>query len=197
LLSAALREIGFDVTDLAARVLWNVPEGAILPRTHMLLRVDVAGEAYIADVGFGGLTLTTPLRLTVDIEQATSHEPFRLVAAGDGFLLQASLQGAWRALYQFDLQPQFAVDFEMSSWYLCHHPESIFLSILMAARPFPGGRYGLLNHRLTTHFAGGESKQRVLASAGELRAVLEGEFGVRVPDSSDWDGVFTRLIAGS
>ena len=36
LLSHVLNGLGFKVTGLAARVLWNAPEGAITPRGHML-----------------------------------------------------------------------------------------------------------------------------------------------------------------
>src|SRR5205085_12496143 len=32
-----LKALGFEVTGLAARVLWNEPHGAITPRSHMLL----------------------------------------------------------------------------------------------------------------------------------------------------------------
>jgi len=74
LLRAVLLALGFQVTLLAARVLWNLPSGTIAPRSHMVLGVNIDGEPYIADVGFGGLTLTTPLALTPDIEQPTSHE---------------------------------------------------------------------------------------------------------------------------
>jgi len=63
LLKSALNALGYRVTGLAARVLWNVPEGAITPRTHMLLRVDMGERPFIVDVGFGGLTLTGVLRL--------------------------------------------------------------------------------------------------------------------------------------
>ncbi len=51
LLAAALRELGFQVTGLAARVLWDAAEDAIRPRTHMVLKIDLDGEPYIADVG--------------------------------------------------------------------------------------------------------------------------------------------------
>src|SRR5262249_4533777 len=54
LLSHVLQTLGFDVTGLGARVLWNAPEGMVRPRSHMVLRVKVGGEFYIADVGFGG-----------------------------------------------------------------------------------------------------------------------------------------------
>src|SRR4051812_12177646 len=90
----ALKALGFSVLGLAARVLWNVPEGVITPRSHMLLRVDVGDEPYIADVGFGGQVLTGPLRLEPDTEQATPHEPFRLLRAGEGFVLQSRVRGA-------------------------------------------------------------------------------------------------------
>src|SRR5687768_13177258 len=39
-LKHALESLGFRVTGLAARVVWESPEGHITPRSHMLLRVD-------------------------------------------------------------------------------------------------------------------------------------------------------------
>ena len=49
LFAAVLRAIGFDLRTLEARVR---PPGATspLPRTHMLLRVDVGGDPWLADV---------------------------------------------------------------------------------------------------------------------------------------------------
>jgi N-hydroxyarylamine O-acetyltransferase len=64
-----LRELGFRVTGLAARVLWNQPETAETARSHMLLRIDLDEQSYIADVGFGVLTLTEPLLLEPRLEQ--------------------------------------------------------------------------------------------------------------------------------
>lgn len=61
LLSAALTALGFQVGGLAARVLWNAPEGAVTARGHMLLRVELE-VPHVVDVGFGGLTLTGVLR---------------------------------------------------------------------------------------------------------------------------------------
>jgi N-hydroxyarylamine O-acetyltransferase len=74
-----LGTLGFRVTGLAARVQWNRPEDALRALTHQLLRVDLADGPYIADVGFGGQTLTGPLRLEPGLEQTTPHEPFRLI----------------------------------------------------------------------------------------------------------------------
>src|SRR5688572_5587915 len=91
LLSHVLRQLGFRLTWLAGRVLWNVPEGTVRPRSHMLLLIELDDLRYVADVGFGGGTLTAPLRLEVDIEQRTPHEPFRLIASGEGFVMQVGI----------------------------------------------------------------------------------------------------------
>src|SRR6202012_5025314 len=100
LLSHVLQSLGFKVTGLAARVRWNQPEGAVRARTHCLLLVEnVAGGPYIADVGFGGLTLTGPLRLVPDLEQATPHELFRLHREQeDDYILEALVRDAWKPL---------------------------------------------------------------------------------------------------
>jgi N-hydroxyarylamine O-acetyltransferase len=51
LLKEALQSLGFHVTGLSARVMWNAPEDRVNPRTHMLLRIeDLEGGPYIADV---------------------------------------------------------------------------------------------------------------------------------------------------
>ena len=58
----ALREIGFTVRSLLGRVVLANPS-SLPPRTHRLLLVELQGEQWIADVGFGGQTLTAPIRL--------------------------------------------------------------------------------------------------------------------------------------
>ncbi|HLH42242.1 MAG TPA: arylamine N-acetyltransferase, partial [Bryobacteraceae bacterium] len=79
LLRHALEAMGFRVTSLAARVVWNAPAGSpVGPRSHMLLLVDLGGAPYIADVGFGGNVLTAPLRLEAHTAQPTPHELHRL-----------------------------------------------------------------------------------------------------------------------
>ena len=194
LLGHALRAIGFQVQDLAARVRWNVPAGVVRPRTHMLLLVSVASERHLVDAGFGGLTLTAPLRLDRRSPQTTPHGTFRLPLSSGGYELQAAVAGDWRALYAFDLQPQQAADFEMASWYLCHHPASIFRRSLMAARVLPSGRHTLLDDRLTHHRADGEAQVRRLGSPGELRAVLESVFAIDLAGLSGLDAVLDRLL---
>jgi N-hydroxyarylamine O-acetyltransferase len=194
LLSQVLRALGFQVTGLAARVTWNAPDDLVRARSHMLLRIDgLEGGPHIADVGFGGLTLTGPLRLVTEVEQATPHETFRLRGAEGTFVLQARIRDAWKSLYNFDLEPQLPVDYEVWNWYLCHHPDSPFVNNLMAARVTLDRRFGLFNNKLSIHPLRGESQHTTLTTAAEMRGTLEHLFGIRLPDDPGVDDALARL----
>ena len=194
LLNHVLTGLGFKVSGLAARVLWNAPEGTIPARGHMLLLIDLDGKRYVADVGFGVLTLTAPLLLEPDIEQATPHEPFRLIRAGQDFVMQAKLGETWKPLYRFDLQEQLLPDYEVTNWYLSNHPNSHFVNGLIAARAVSDARYALRNNELAVHHLNGNTERRVLVTAGELRAALEGTFRLTLPEALELDAVLGRLI---
>ena len=150
------------------------------PRSHMLLRIDLPEGPHVVDVGFGGLTLTGPLRLEADTEQATPHEPFRLVPTGDAFVMQAKIDGEWKPLYRFDQQEQFLPDYEVTNWYLSNNPNSHFVTGLVAARPDPDRRYALRNTEFAVHHLNGGGSgddrdariRRVTPSTGSLRVVL-------------------------
>ena len=191
----ALEALGFSVTSLAARVLWNTaPDKPVGPRSHMLLLVNLGGLLYIADVGFGGNVLTAPLRLETHIAQATPHEPHRLLPLENGFVLEASVRGEWKPFYRFTLEPQFPADYEVSNWYLCHHPSSFFRHTLLGARATPEGRYAIRNNALAIHRKTGTEK-RTLAGAAALRSCLETDFGLQLPDSPEVAAALERLSA--
>ncbi|TIP47652.1 MAG: arylamine N-acetyltransferase [Mesorhizobium sp.] len=188
----ALDALGFTVSGLAARVLWGQPEDAVTARSHMLLRIELGGRTYIADVGFGGLTLTAPLLVEPGLEQPTPHETFRLVETGGQFRLQADIGSAttadnWRTLYRFDLTQAYEVDYRVASHFLSTHPSSHFLSTLVGALALPDRRYALRDNRLSTHHASGRSEQRAIATAAELADVLENQLAIVIPDRAAFE----------
>ena len=189
----ALEALGFSVTSLAARVLWNAaPNSPMGPRSHMLLLVDLSGTIYLADVGFGGNVLTTPLRLEPHIEQPTPQEPHRLMPLENGFVLEGFIGGEWKPFYRFTLEPQFPSDYEVSNFYLCHHPSSFFRQMLVGARVTPDGRYALRNNALAIHRKG-ETEKRTLADASVLRSSLEIDFTLKLPESPEVDAMLERI----
>jgi N-hydroxyarylamine O-acetyltransferase len=194
LLSDALRAIGFQVTDLAARVLWGQPEDAITARTHMLLRVEVESRSWLADVGFGGNTPTGPLEFAPDVEQATPHEPFRLIRRDDSdWRLQLFAVDAWQTLYRFDLQPQFPADYCVSNYWTSTNPDSHFVTGLTAARAPAGRRLALRNRQFTERTTDGATIKRTLATAAEIRAVLQNQFLILLPGDPKLDEMLDRL----
>lgn len=192
LLADVLTQLGFSLDRLAARVLWNLPEGEVRARTHMLLLVDVAGSKRVVDVGFGGMTLTGTLVLDTAAEQPTPLEPFRLTPDGDEYIQEVLVGGQWRPIYRFGLQRQLPVDYVPTNWYLSTSPESHFVTGLLAARAATDRRHTLLGTRWTTHHVGGDSQRVTLASPGEFRAALEEQFLIDTT-GIDVDDIFARL----
>ncbi len=188
-----LDALGFTVQGLAARVRWNIPQHVLTPRSHMLLLVELEGRRYIADVGFGGITLTVPLRIEPGTEQATTHEPFRLLQQNEVYTMEAKIRGAWTPLYFFDLQQHHLPDYQVSNWYLSNHPDSQFVSGLMAARPVAGGRHAMRNNRYSFHPLHGETETRVLTRFDDFFETLETAFGLRSLDVPSLETRFARL----
>ena len=195
LFAQVLKQLSFTVKGLGARVRWNVPDDVLTARGHMLLLVRLVDGEHIADVGFGGMTLTAALLLAPEIEQMTPHEPFRLRLAGDTYTLEAKLAQSWKALYAFDLREHVLPDYEVASWYLSNHPQSHFVTGLVAARAEPGRRHALRNNSYSVHELGGETRTRVLGSVDELKQTLADAMRLRLPDHPALDAKLGTLIA--
>lgn len=199
LFANVLMQLGFDVTPLLGRVLWGRESGTIPPRTHMVLRVDIRNEAWIADVGFGSVTLTAPLRLVAGSAQPTELGTFRLADAARGalYLEVQSRDESWARVYRFDLHPVEWIDYETSNWYTSTAPESVFLNHLIVCLVLPESRLTLLDNQLNERAADGQViSERQLKSADELAACLHDQFGLNTWDI-DMADVFGRVSSAS
>jgi N-hydroxyarylamine O-acetyltransferase len=183
LLREALSAMGFDVTGLMARVVRGLDAAAQTPRTHMTLRVDLPEGAFLADVGFGNLTPTAPLALALEREQPSLHEEYRLMPAGEEWLLQARLGDVWANVYRFPLQPQFAIDYEVGNWFTSTRPGGMFVSNLVVARPANGCRMTLFNGRFVARFMDGNVERRELRGADDYGRTLAEAFGIALGDA--------------
>jgi N-hydroxyarylamine O-acetyltransferase len=192
LLWQMLETLGFEVVGYAARVVWGRVDDTPGPRTHMLLRVTLPEGDFLADVGFGGLTLTSPLRFEIGAEQQTPHEAHRLVESDGEIELQARLDGVWTRLYHFALLPQAPIDYEVANWYTATYPTSLFTNNLLMARPEPDRRYALFNRECTIRHRDGRVERRELRDAADLCDALSCYFIVRLPEA-DCAAVWERL----
>ncbi|AFC41728.1 MULTISPECIES: arylamine N-acetyltransferase family protein [Mycobacterium] len=195
LMGYVLAEIGFRVRRLAGRVVWMQPPDAPLgAQTHTALAVTFPGSqgSYLVDVGFGGQTLTSPIRFETGNAQQTTHEPYRLNDRGDGLVLQALVRDEWKPLYVFGTQTVPQIDLRVGSWYVSTHPESHFVTGLMAALTTADARYNLAGRHLTVHRADGSEKIR-LDDAAAVVDVLGERFGIDVAGIGERSALEARI----
>ena len=182
LLLLVLTTLGYQVTPLSARVRWQRPRDFIPPRTHLLIRVELAGESWLVDVGIGGLSLTKAIRLIENEPQTTPHDTRRITRADGRYFHQVSFGGEWADICEFTGEEMPPIDRELAHWYTSAHPESHFKNRLVVARAKPdGSRLTLLNHELTTRQADGRSEVRSLTTPDELLTTLPEHFGLHFP----------------
>jgi N-hydroxyarylamine O-acetyltransferase len=86
-------------------------------------------------------------------------------------------------------------DYEVSNWYVSTHPDSIFVTGLMAARPATDCRYALRNNELAVHHLNGSTDRRILTNVVEMRDTLERAFRITLPNAPELDAALARLTA--
>lgn len=144
LLKLALEALGYEVDLILARVRVGVADGAVRPRSHLLLRVIADGAAWHVDVGFGVNTPLDPLPFGPGEPCEQSGWGFRIVHEGAELVLQAAVEpsspeSGWTDLYGFVPEPAPMVDAETSNWFTATHPRSPFVTGLIVASQRPDG----------------------------------------------------------
>lgn len=177
LFAAAVRELGFEVTTLLARV--GPPEARAL--NHMLLRVDVDGEPWLADVGFGGDGPLEPLLL---------RDGETVIQRGIGYSLQRDAhhwslrihRGAEQEeLYEFSGAPHTAADVAMANHWTATHPQSIFRRSLTIQRVTPEERL-ILRPAVVTRYREGLREDTVIDRSA-IRSQARELFGIELGDA--------------
>lgn len=187
LFAAVLREVGFSVTALAARVRHR--QTRLLPRTHMCLQVPIDGTDWIVDVGFGGEGLLLPVPMTGQPAKQYLWA-YRVVKEPPGLRVLQSVRGdSWVDLYAFSLEPQEHVDFEVANYYVSTHPSSTFVRTLCVQLPSPVRRQMLSGRELTFEMAD-SIETSVIKSEQALLDVLRKNFGLQFAADTRFKNVF-------
>ncbi|TCU61065.1 N-hydroxyarylamine O-acetyltransferase [Novosphingobium sp. PhB57] len=194
----ALSAMGLVNRPLLARVLLGLGEGVVPPRTHTLLLVNLDGEAWIADAGFGG-SYVPPLpledgaqvqtgdgawhRLLRGGERGSLGGEWRLERAGpagatDG---RGAPHGDWQPQYVFDLDDVAQDDLEMSNHWTSTRPGTRFTTLCVASVVLEGG-FASLSDRQFTIGRHGESEVRQIETAAEYARLLGETFGITLSE---------------
>jgi N-hydroxyarylamine O-acetyltransferase len=181
-----LRQLGFRVTLLSARV--SNAAGVFGPEfDHLTLLIHrLSGADWLADVGFGD-SFRSPLRFVAVLEQdGKDGHAYRLQRQQaendsnnmwDSWILQQSRDGNWQAQYRFTLQSHELADFTEMCHYQQTSPASHFTQKRICSLATPTGRISLSDLRLILT-TGHEREERVLANEEEYTAALVEYFGV-------------------
>lgn len=184
LFAAVLGQLGFKLHPLIARVIWMQPPGTRTARSHHLLRVEIDGRPWIADVGFGGAGQTVPLLLEPGTVQETPHHPRRYVEDDHGVITQqvSFSPGQWEDLYAFDLHPAAQADFEMANWYISAHPDSLFRKTPLVTRVEDDRRLSFAFGEFTCRYLDGRTETRQVTDDADFRKMLVNDFGLPEDD---------------
>jgi N-hydroxyarylamine O-acetyltransferase len=178
LFQAALSEVEFSPRPMEARV--RAGAGVLLPRTHMVLTVDVAGASWLVDVGFGGEGPHEPVPLTGRESSRAAGLTYRVVREGELFVLQMRADADWQDQYAFLPQPVYPIDFKVANWYTSTHPSSPFVRTLTAQRTAPDVRH-ILRYPSYTHISDAGSHTETI-SRDALLPLLRRSFLIDLPD---------------
>lgn len=186
LFAALLDRAGFAVTRLAGRV--RMGGDSVRPRTHMLLRVEIDGESWLADVGFGGEGLLEPLPLADGATANQGSWTYRLErrphdsappGAAESWVLRSLHRDGWFDLYSFTLEPQHQVDYVVHNHFISTHPDSPFVGRPVVQWYGAHVRKSLIGRCLTVRHGDG-SRERRRFDTPVLPDVLGDEFGIEL-----------------
>lgn len=133
LFAAVLREIGFETDVLLCRI--GPPDRRAL--THLIARVTVNGQAWLADVGFGGEGPVEPLPIADGTRSVQAGLTYTISRVGPHWVL--SIEGQERSfqMYEFGDAPHTAADIEVANYYTSTHPQSSFRRKLTIQQVLP------------------------------------------------------------
>lgn len=178
LFAAALEAIGFQPSRCAARVVLFAPRTDV-PRDHMFLTVPVDGVTYVVDPGFGPFAPPGPVPLVEGRADAATHWMER---DGPLWVLNVSRGEDAPAMgWVSTMEPENAIDFEVSNHYIATHTASLFTNWIMMSAVTLEGRVNVMNRDVTI-LSEAEPRSVTLRDRTALRGLLLEHFGFDLPE---------------
>jgi N-hydroxyarylamine O-acetyltransferase len=189
LLGAALDAAGFKVTRLAGGV-HRATRGDDAIGNHLVLLVDLDGEPWIADVGFGdGPRDPFPLREGPVISDGYAYRLERL--DGDWWRFHNHPAGGAPS-FDFTTAPADPARLDAMCSELQTSPASPFVMVAIAQRHF-GDEIRLLRGRTFRRVRGEAKEDHLIATADDFVALLNREFELDLSETADlWPRICAR-----
>jgi N-hydroxyarylamine O-acetyltransferase len=187
LLGWALGAIGFDVTRVAAGVM-RESAGDSQMGGHLCLIVQLGGQRWLCDVGFGG-SMAGPLALETG-ERRDAPYAIGLRESGDGYWRFWESDGGTPFSFDFHDTPADESILTAKCAYLQADEASPFVQNLVVQQR-TGDTHATLRGRVLSET--GSDRKHKLGSPDELVSLLQSRFALDVPEAVDlWPAICAR-----
>ncbi|ARJ50767.1 arylamine N-acetyltransferase family protein [Staphylococcus lutrae] len=173
---AYLEAKGFEPYFLAGTI--HTPGGGRSREdSHMSLAVDLEGETYIVDVGFGDLPVKV-MHVTEHGEDTVddTNGTYRAVSGQGMIRVQKWVDDAWQTKYEVTNKARNLDYFDDKIEYNSKNPESVFVKRLIVTMPTSVGRVTLSHQNFTVTDEEGKRKSPVTKE--NYRQLLNTHFGI-------------------
>lgn len=187
LFMSLLKSLGYDCYPIMVRVVWM--STVYMPISHRAGIVTIDGIRYFVDVGFGGPSPRSALRLDDPNPQTSGQNNFVFDKAPDSdFVIYRLTEDGREQLLKFSDRPCENVDFLAPNEYQSKSKNSGFKRMRMVNISRENGSAAINDNILRIH-KDGQVEESLLDTPEKLKQALEANFGIVVdfPLKSDQD----------
>ena len=177
LFDAALKAGGFSTRRALARV--RMRFGTEAARSHLVLLVEIDGQVWLADVGFGGPGSLAPLLLEIGTEQQVPNGTYRFTedTEREETVLERLDEDGWLELYAFDRSRVSDGEIAAANYSCATWSEAPFSSHLLLGCFVGDVRYGVFDRSLSIERADG-IERREFSDFEDFAGFVSGEAGI-------------------
>lgn len=192
LVLTVLKEIGFDVRLLMAKVIYN--RDIDVARTHRITLLNLQGDDYIVDAGFGHLGARYPVKLELGLEQDQGDAVYRIVKnSQEDYCYQLLKDNEFFTLYTFNCYHYSEAECLPAHFYSHKSPEAAFVNNMVVCRKFYNDILSLRNDNFS-RISNEATITTVISNPAQLHQILNDEFELNF-DFAIAEFLFSKFIS--
>lgn len=192
LVLTVLKELGFEVRLLMAKVIYN--RDVDVARTHRITLLTLDGEDYIVDAGFGHFGARFPVKLDLNIAQDQGDAVYRIIENEQKeYCYQILKEGDFFTLYTFNLNEFTEAECTPAHYYSHKSPDAAFVNNLVVCRKYFNDIVSLRNNELF-RISKEETQTIKIENSEQLHNLLNQDFELSI-DAAISDFLFSKFIS--
>ena len=192
LVLSVLSELGFEARLLLAKVVYN--RDVDVARTHRITLLNLDGEDYIVDAGFGHFGARFPVKLELGLEQDQGDAVYRIVKnSQEDYCYQLLKDNEFFTLYTFNYYHYSEAECLPAHFYSHKSPEAAFVNNMVVCRKFYNDILSLRNDNFS-RISNEATITTVISNPTQLHQILNDEFELNF-DFAIAEFLFSKFIS--